>query len=110
MTSDLRFANALAGLGACVLALGLAWWWLAFREVIANDYITYRQAATCIGGSSDLCTLAQALCKSSHWLGIKTYSVSVFWAGVATLSASLVLRSARRPPDRTNNNQGSRLS
>jgi hypothetical protein len=96
MTSDPRLANALAILGAAVLAIGLAWWWLVFREVVANDYISYRQAATCIGGSSDLCTLAQALCKSSHWLGIKTYSSSVFWAGLATISVSLILRSARR--------------
>ena len=27
-----------------------------------------------VRGTSDLCSLAQALCKGYHWLGIKTYS------------------------------------
>jgi len=96
MTSNPRPANAFAIAGFAALAVGLAWWWLVFRQVVAHDYISYRQAATCIGGSSDLCLLAQSLFKSNHWLDIKTYSSSVFWAGVASLSASLILRSSRR--------------
>jgi hypothetical protein len=96
MTSDLRLADAAAVLGAALLLAALAWWWIVFREVVANDYISYRQAATCLAGSSDLCTLAEALCRSSHWLGITKYSSSIFWAGAATLSAGLILRTAQR--------------
>jgi hypothetical protein len=97
MTSDPRLSTFVTALGAVILILGLAWWWLVFREVIANDYISYSQAATCIGSATDLCTLAQALCKTNHWLGISKYSSVVFWAGIATSSLGLVLRSSRRP-------------
>lgn len=96
MTSDLRPATALVGIGAAVLAVGLAWWWIVFRAVVVNDYITYGQAAICIGSASDLCTLAQALCKTDHWLGVTRYSSVVFWAGIATLSTGLVLHTSRR--------------
>lgn len=96
MTSDHRLATALAAIGAAVLAVGIASWWIVFREVVGNDYITYGQAAACIGSASDLCALAQALCKTNHWLGITQYSPMVFWAGIGALSAGLVLRSSQR--------------
>ncbi|NEI68811.1 hypothetical protein GR212_04435 [Rhizobium lusitanum] len=97
MTSDRRLPFFFAMAGIAVLSVGLAWWWIVFSEVIANNYISYGQAATCIGGNSDLCNLAQALCKTNHWLGITRYSSVIFWAGLATLSAGLVLGSSRRP-------------
>lgn len=96
MTFDRRLPTALATIGAVVLAAGLGLWWVVFREVVANDYISYAQAATCIGSASDLCNLAQALCRSNHWLGITRYSSTVFWTGISALSLGLALRSVRR--------------
>ncbi|MFT4182725.1 MAG: hypothetical protein QM636_12510 [Rhizobium sp.] len=82
--------------GGIAVALGLAWWWLVFSEVIKAEYIGYGQAATCIVGTSDLCSLAEALCKANHFLGIKYYSSELFWSGLATLSVGLILTSRQR--------------
>jgi hypothetical protein len=97
MTTDGRLSTLITLSGLGTLALGVFWWWVVFEEVVANGYISYSQAATCIGGSSDLCALAHALCKSNHWLGVTTYSSVIFWAGLATISAGIALRSAKRP-------------
>lgn len=96
MTSDIRLPVVIAAGGGLAVALGLAWWWLVFSEVIAGDYLSYREAATCIVGTNDLCSLAQALCKANHFLGIKRYSSELLWAGVAISSAGLLLASRQR--------------
>jgi hypothetical protein len=96
MTSSARLPILISAAGGFAIALGLAWWWLVFSEVIAGDYVTYRQAASCIVGTNDLCSLAQALCKSNHFLGIKRYSSDLLWTGVAVSSAGLFLASRQR--------------
>ncbi|PZM15499.1 hypothetical protein [Rhizobium tubonense] len=96
MASDRRLPIIISAAGGLAIALGLAWWWLVFSEVIAGDYVTYRQAASCILGTNDLCSLAQALCKSNHFLGIKRYSSELLWVGVAVSSAGLFLASRQR--------------
>ena len=96
MTYSVRLPILVSAVGCFTIALGLTWWWLVFSEVIAGDYVTYRQAATCIVGTNDLCSLAQALCKSDHFLGIKRYSSELLWAGVAVSSVGLFLASRQR--------------
>jgi hypothetical protein len=96
MTSSARLPILISVAGGFAIALGLAWWWLVFSEVIAGNYVTYRQAASCIVGTNDLCSLAQALCKSNHFLGIKRYSSELLWAGVAVSSVGLFLASRPR--------------
>jgi len=95
MTPELRLPFAISLLGGLLLGVGLVWWWLVFRLVVSNDYLTYGQAAVCIGGMTDLCTLAQALCTSGHLLGITRYSSELFWAGAGLFSAGLLLTSRR---------------
>lgn len=91
MTSETRLPFAICLLGGILFAVGLGWWWLVFRQVIDGDYLSYGQAAVCIAGSTDLCMLAQALCKTDHFLGLTSYSPEVFWAGTAVLATGLVL-------------------
>ena len=98
MTSDARLPAAIAVLGGLALALAIGWWWLVFSEVVDGAYITYGQAARCIAGTNDLCMLAEALCKSSHFLGIKRYSSELFWIGLAGVSAGLFLATTARRP------------
>ncbi len=95
MTSDTRLHVylALAGLAAIVVAGG--WWWLIFSQVVASGYLSYAQAATCLAGATDLCTLAQALCKTDHLYGIRWYAPEAFWAGAAVLGTGLALSSRR---------------
>jgi len=82
--------------GGLAIALGLAWWWLVFGEIITGDYLSYREAAMCIVGTNDLCSLAETLCKANHFLGIKRYSSELLWAGVAASSVGLLLASRQQ--------------
>ncbi|WP_411032737.1 hypothetical protein [Shinella sp. BYT-45] len=96
MTSSGRatyHAVALAGGVFAIVAVG--WWWLIFSKVVENDYLTVRQAVTCLAGATDLCALAQALCANDHLYGIRWYAPEAFWAAASILVAGVAL-SARR--------------
>lgn len=84
-----RYAVALAGGLSALIAVG--WWWLIFSKVVENDYLTVRQAVTCLAGASDLCALAQALCTNDHLYGIRWYAPEAFWAAASILVAGAVL-------------------
>ena len=92
MTSNGRatdFIIAIAGGVFALLALG--WWWLIFSKVVEADYLTVRQAVTCIAGATDLCALAQALCTNDHLYGIRWYAPEAFWAAASILVAGVLL-------------------
>lgn len=100
MTSG-RLALPASWLGLFCLLLAVGWWWLVFQQVVDNSYLTTRQALPCLVGSSDTCTLAQALCKAHHPLGIKYYYAGLFWVGLGVLGAGLLLGTrgpAHEPP------------
>jgi hypothetical protein len=80
---------ALAG-GALLLA-AIAWWALVFLRVLANGYLSTREALTCSVASSIICDLATSLCGKTHPLGITWYSPEALWIAVALLSAAGLL-------------------
>lgn len=82
-----RLAIGAAGLGLVAFTGVVGWWWLVFGEVIATAGLSVPDALICMVGTSDLCSLAQSLCKSSHFLGIRHYSVEAFWLASLVLAA-----------------------
>jgi len=80
---------ALAG-GALLLA-AIAWWALVFLRVLANGYLSTREALTCSVASSIICDLATSLCGKTHPLGITWYSPVLLWVAVALLSAAALI-------------------
>lgn len=84
-----RISLILAALGLVALILAAGWWWVVFRQVIANGYLGWGQAVVCAGSKSAICDLAMALCGARHPFGIDTYSASLFWLALASLFASL---------------------
>ena len=94
MTSRRR--TALPLLGAAMLVISVAWWWVVFRQVVGSALISLPRAVHCLAASSDLCTLAQALCTSSnHVLGIRRYETFLFWSGWGALAMAVLARSWR---------------
>lgn len=91
MTSSARTYPVVAITGGISALVALGWWWLIFSRVVEADYLTVRQAVTCIAGATDLCALAQALCTNDHLYGIRWYAPEAFWAAVAILIAGAFL-------------------
>ena len=102
MTRAARWlAIGAVGLGLVALVGVVGWWWLVFGEVIATTGLSVPDALVCMVGTSDLCSLAQSLCKSSHFLGIRRYSVEAFWlAGLVIAAGSLVSMTPGRQTSR----------
>jgi len=92
MTSNGRATDFIIAIAGGVFALlTLGWWWLIFSKVVENDYLSVRQAVTCIAGATDLCSLAQALCTDDHLYGIRWYAPESFWAAASILVAGVLL-------------------
>jgi hypothetical protein len=85
-----RATPTLLAIGAATLAAAFGWWWITYREVIGYGYLSWREAGGCLVGSSDICTLAKALCRGAHPRLIVAYWSSAFWIGLAALSVSFL--------------------
>jgi hypothetical protein len=83
----------LALFGAATIAVAIGWWAILFPAVVENTGLSLSEALPCIASRSDICSLAMALCGARHLFGIREYSPSLFWAGIALLSASLLVAS-----------------
>jgi hypothetical protein len=94
-----RVAQALAVLGGGGLVVAFGWWWLVFRTLVGNGSMSLMAALPCLTQNSDLCVLAQALCSSEHWFGIRHYDTLLFWCatGVIVASTLSILREHRVP-------------
>ncbi len=90
MSSLNRVSMALFAAGALVVVASAAWWWITYGDVIRYNYIGPGEASVCLVGDSEICRLARALCRGAHPATIIAYSAAAFWAGMVTLSASLV--------------------
>src|SRR5690349_15726505 len=86
---------AVSALGLLALLLAVAWWWVVYSQVISSAYMSYPQAMPCLFSSSDRCALAQVLCRGSHFLGIKGYSVELLWAGLSLTCVGLYIADSR---------------
>ena len=88
----------LLGAGIVALAAAFAWWWIIFRQVVAYDYLSFGDAAKCLGSNSGICELAMSLCGAQHPFGLVKYSTSLFWVSLAALFASLATSAWQRAP------------
>lgn len=85
-----RMTPALVAIGGAMLLVAMGWWWITYKEVIGYGYLSWREAGSCLVGSSDICTLAKALCLGAHPRLIVAYWSSAFWIGLAALSVSFL--------------------
>lgn len=90
-----RLGLSVLSLGAAVVALAVAWWWLTFRDVISYEYLSAHDAAACLFGRSDVCDLARSLCRGAHPLAIANYWWGSFWIGLIIASTSLAVGGVR---------------
>jgi hypothetical protein len=80
---------AIAGGG--LLSAAILWWALVYYGVFVNTGTPLTETAPCLVYTSDMCSLAMALCGGRHLLGITRYSAEMFWFGLALASVSLML-------------------
>jgi hypothetical protein len=90
-----RTASLLLSLGSLMTIAAIIWWWITYGEVVMYGYLSWREAGSCLVQSSDICSLAKALCLGSHPRILVAYWASAFWLGAIILSSSFLV------PDRT---------
>jgi hypothetical protein len=89
-------ARALPPLAILVFALTLGWWWRTFGEVVGYGYLSWREAGRCLLSDNDICSLAKALCLSSHPRLLLAYGSAAFWVALAVLSLACLVAFDRR--------------
>jgi hypothetical protein len=77
-----------AAAGVTLLAAALGWWWLVFRPIIETAGMPLSMALPCLVANSDVCSLAQVLCKQSHFWDLNRYFPAAFWSAFALLFAA----------------------
>jgi len=91
---DLHRYIALAGVALTMVAIG--WWAIVYAQVLVNTGMSPAHTVPCLIYTTDRCSLAMALCKEWHILGIQRYSAELLWIGAALCAAALLFD--RRPP------------
>eukprot|EP01037_Dinobryon_pediforme_P035605 gene35605-42075_t len=64
--------------------------------LIGASNLPLSAAIPCLAAESDLCSLAQALCKTDHWLNVRRYDSVLFRLGLLLWSAGIVLTLRQR--------------
>ncbi|WP_026783533.1 hypothetical protein [Pleomorphomonas koreensis] len=86
-----RLPVALAGSGLIAGLLTTAWWWIVYSRQIDAGSMPIANALPCLARKTDVCSLAEALCAQTHFLGITRYAPAAFWLSAALLAAGLIL-------------------
>jgi hypothetical protein len=60
-----RLTPVLVAFGSATVVAAVAWWWITYGEVVGYGYLSWREAGGCLVQSSDICSLAKALCLGS---------------------------------------------
>jgi len=89
-------APALLAAGSFTIIAAIAWWWITYGEVVTFGYLSWTEAGGCLVQSSDVCSLAKALCLGSHPRILVAYWASAFWLGAIVLSSSLFVSDHKR--------------
>jgi len=77
--------------GLALIGLAVAWWAVVYLQVLVNTGFPVGRTLPCLLYTSDRCSLAMALCKEWHFLGIRRYSAELLWIGAAVSGVALVL-------------------
>ena len=93
----LSLADVFLATGGLLVGLAVLWWWIVFSDVVHTESMTVIDIMPCLGAHTDLCALAQSLCKADHFLGIRAYFAEGFWVSLTIFSAALMWRFL--PPD-----------
>ena len=83
-------------IGIALVVVSVAWWAIVYGQVVVNTGMAPQRALPCLFRTSDLCSLAMALCKEWHILGIKRYSAELLWIGFAACALALGTASLAR--------------
>lgn len=86
--------NLLLIAGAVFTALAVGWWWIVFDELVKTQTMTFGEVVPCLVRDSDICSLAQSLCREEHFLKIRKYFVQAFWVSGAVLAGACAMRLA----------------
>jgi hypothetical protein len=86
--------NALLLSGAVLTALAVGWWWVVFDELVKTNTMSLSEIVPCLVRDSDICSLAQSLCKEEHFLSIRKYFVQAFWVSGALFIGAIAMRLA----------------
>ncbi|TBW39485.1 hypothetical protein EYW49_06330 [Siculibacillus lacustris] len=90
-------AAGLLAIGLIGVSLAIGWWWIVYGQLVGSTSMALADAVPCLVSRSDLCSLAQALCRNDHFLGITRYPVAAFWAAATPLGAGLAIVGWRFP-------------
>lgn len=93
-----RSARLLEATTLALFVAALVWWAIVYAQVSYATGFGLSNSLACMVYTSDRCSLAMALCKSWHFLGIKRYHAEAFWVSglLAVLALTLSHYAARR--------------
>lgn len=83
--------RSLEFMSVVLVLAAVAWWAVVYAQVMNNTGFPLQRTLPCLLYTSDRCSLAMALCKDWHFLGIKRYSAELLWAGAALGGVALLL-------------------
>lgn len=73
-----------------IMGSAVLWWGIVYAQVMNNTGFPLHRTLPCLLYTSDRCSLAMALCKGSHFLGIQRYSAEFLWSGAVLAAAALI--------------------
>lgn len=87
--------RGLAVIGGGLVTAAILWWGAVFWGVFVTTGTPLATTAPCLLYTSDMCSLAMALCGGRHFLGLTRYSNELIWLGLALAGISLILAAWR---------------
>lgn len=91
-------SNGLLLVGGVLTTLAILWWWIVFDELLKTNTMSFGEIIPCLARNSDICSLAESLCRQDHFLGIRRYSAEAFWAAGGLLAVAAAMRAFRPKP------------
>ena len=85
-----RCARVLEAGALSLFLAALAWWGIVYAQVSYATGYALSDSLPCLVHTSDRCSLAMALCKNWHFLGIKRYHAEAFWISGFLAACALI--------------------